>query len=473
MKRNSFPRVHPGTPFPRWGRGQGEGVSERTLNIVRRPGFSLIEMMIAIVLLGLGMVMVATMFPVAWTRARDVSDQTHLSTVAQAADATIGLLARVDGRNTEGSSFAGDLVFLLNDHYGFSQFPYAPGGIVSFSDTRVHAMSLENLLVVGSRRFVPDLPDDRKDIYFYVHPLHDLTAPEYVERMFISSQVRLESRVHPPMRSRKSRDLSQADNSWDEALDTRRYVWSVLHRLRSIVVPTALPSGLGSSGIPSPYFAEWEAYKGINVPREFDLYYVMLRRPQANLRYAQQDQRYAPDPLTFPPRPETPRALPPERDVIFPVPWRVQVFFRGPFAAPNSPDETGVPSEVEINPPAPDPRSAAFVVDMFPVGAWFVDELTGHVYRVTARRLSGPQQDHAYLTLDREILTNDLPDSTGLFPPAMPLFPALEHQLRTVWVYPPPSQALRADNANKDPIFAGPQPVVGMEMRSLTISPLD
>ncbi len=36
----------------------------------RVTAFSLMELMIGIVILGLGLVMVATMFPVAWTRAR-------------------------------------------------------------------------------------------------------------------------------------------------------------------------------------------------------------------------------------------------------------------------------------------------------------------------------------------------------------------------------------------------------------------
>lgn len=446
------------------------GIAQRAAPPARRHGFSLIEMMIAIVLLGLGMIMVATMFPVAWTRARDVSDATHLSSIVQAADATIGLLARVDGRDTEGSSFAGDLAFLANSQqYGFNAAP-CRGGIVTYADTRVHVMALENLTAVGMRRFVPDIPDDRRDMLFYIHPINDVGSPEYADRMFNASQVRLESRVHPPMRSRASRDFDQPDTAWDEALDTRRYVWAVLHRLRKRIGP--LPPTLGGPPPgPPACAAEREAENSINIPRELDLYYVMLRRPRANLRYVQQDQRYAPDPLVAPPRPETPRALPPERDVVFPVPWRVQLFFRGPFAAPNSPEESGVPSEIEVNPPAPDPRSAAFVVDMFPVGAQFVDELTGNMYRVTARRLSGAQQDHAYLTLDREILTTDVPDMNGFFPPAMPQMPALQNQLRTVWVFPPPSQAQRLENANKDPVFVGSQPVVGIEMRSLSISP--
>ncbi len=63
----------------------------------RRPGFSLLEIMIAIMIMGLGMVMVATVFPVSLGMARDTVRSDMAMVVADAAIAT--LKARVPGKS--------------------------------------------------------------------------------------------------------------------------------------------------------------------------------------------------------------------------------------------------------------------------------------------------------------------------------------------------------------------------------------
>jgi len=431
--------------------------------IIWHFAFSLIEMMIAIVILGLGMIMVATMFPVAWTRARQLSDQTNLSAVVEAADATVRLLARVDGVQASGSSFAGDLVFVLEDQMGMceSTNPLGPRGcLITISDTRVHAMNLENIGVTGMRRFASEFQPGKTEIDLI--ETEDNYTPEFAEVMFTSPQVRFESRVHPPIRSRVSRDFNESDLAWDDLLDSRRYAWAVLHRMRAII-----PPGADVNRDPPRFDAQWIAYNQKDFRREFDMYYVMLRRPQSSLRYAQQNSTWAPNPDNLPPRPIAPKAAPASQDLLFPVPWRVQLFFRGPFAAPGTPDETGIPSEVEVNPPAPDPATSPLVIDMFPIGAVFVDEITGSIYRVTQRRFAGPKQDHAFLTLDRQVLSTDMvpidPDCNG----------TTCWQLRTVWVFPPPVQAARSLLDPAVPVFEGGQPVVGIELRPLSIVPRD
>ena len=107
----------------------------------RSPAFSLIEMMIAIVILGLGLVMVATMFPIALGRARTLSEFTRQTAIANAAETTIGMLAQVDGLTLNAATFAGDLVY--------DAPPPPPNlnsvGLMARSDTRVHLLHMENL----------------------------------------------------------------------------------------------------------------------------------------------------------------------------------------------------------------------------------------------------------------------------------------------------------------------------------------
>ena len=135
-----------------------------------RSGFSLIEMMIAIVILGLGLVMVATMFPVAWDRARTLSEHTTEQTIASAAHARMEATLRPAGikmipnpslvqppyeiATIAPTSFAGDLLFdqalarsrLSNSYAAAEGFrgiipSYCDGPVMFYSDTRVHALN--------------------------------------------------------------------------------------------------------------------------------------------------------------------------------------------------------------------------------------------------------------------------------------------------------------------------------------------
>jgi len=139
-----------------------------------RSAFSLIEMMIAIVILGLGLVMVATMFPVAWDRARTLSEHTTEQTIASAAHARMEATLRPAGiklipnpspiqppyeiATIGGGSFAGDLLFDQTLSRGLLSIPtaaqvafqgiipsYCDGPLMFYSDTRVHVLNMENL----------------------------------------------------------------------------------------------------------------------------------------------------------------------------------------------------------------------------------------------------------------------------------------------------------------------------------------
>ena len=118
----------------------------------RHAGFTLLELMMAIVILGLGLVMVATMFPVAWTRARTMSETTARQTIVPTTESTLrGLVPVADASLTQGG-FAGDLVYVGD---------CSPGWIAAYSDTRVHALNMQNVRVGGGgkmRGFVAEDP---------------------------------------------------------------------------------------------------------------------------------------------------------------------------------------------------------------------------------------------------------------------------------------------------------------------------
>ena len=435
--------------------------------------------------------MVATLFPVAWTRARQLSEYTTQSAITENAGITMELMMAVGGLGTEAGSFAGDPI--VDPTFGPLRRP----------DFRVHALNMENILVSAPRSFTPDRQepeasaDARKNIgapWQLEHveatdilPMTDW--PDYVrEQVFTTGygrpQVSFEQRVYPPLRARRSDSITPEgefrpdlpDRQWDEALDMRRFALAVFHRLRK---PALEPVDLES--FPSDAEAATEF---VGKPREFDVYYVTLRRTQPSHRFAQQD----PD-LNRVPYPEAaavsprrgelrePRAMPADYDVLLPVPWRVQVAFPREDQLASVEREIlfgpprGVPTQIEVN--TENARTAAFVVDFFQPGTPFIDEVNGRVYRVVKRRLAGDALDEAYVTLDREVLVEDIDDGFYSADAADNHYRDWviqdDEYIRTVWVFPPPVQSTRI--GDDVPVFEGKQPVVGIENRTLVVSP--
>ena len=218
-----------------------------------RGGFSLIEMMIALTILGLGLVMVATLFPVAWTRARHLSEYTTQAAVTENVGMTMDLIMPVGGFGTGVGSFAGDAIM----HVDWDDLSVPP--VLLFKpDHRVHALHLENILVSDPRGFTPDRDDAlkssdaRKNVGapWQLEQVNDWRTalysslpgdwPDFMfEGAFGAPQLRFHQRVYPPLRARSvesvdSKGEFQADKpdpQWDEALDTRRFAWAVFHRL--------------------------------------------------------------------------------------------------------------------------------------------------------------------------------------------------------------------------------------------------
>ena len=419
--------------------------------------------MVALTILGLGLVMVATMFPVAWDRARKLSEVTTQTTVTNTTEQTLKLLVTVDGPNSRAGSFAGDL--LVYD-----------GQQIAVPDHRVHALFLENVLASTPGAFTPDRMEPAENVETAPWqlervetsvplPVLEDTYPEFFKNGFGGPQVRFEQRVYPPLRPRdvttvdNHGEFTEDDPQWDDALGTRRYAWAVLHRLR------AAESDPNNPELP---IVDTEA------PREFDIYHVTLKRARPTYRFAQQDsdQLKIPDPFD---RKKTyvPAALPPDHDVVLPVPWRVQVYFPDTLA-PKS-DPTGVPTEIQVN--TSKVPTGPFVVDFFRQGTPFIDERNGKVYRVVRRRFAGDDEDHAFLTLDQEVLLEDIDDGYYSGDPPDNHFEndildathESEELIRTVWVFPPPVEAGRL--SNRTPVFVGKQPVLSIEVRRLTVEP--
>ncbi len=451
----------------------------RDVSPPRQKAFSLLELMIAIVILGLGLIMVATMFPVAWQRARDMNEATVKLTIVESAQTTAKLLLKINGpgdRDNYGS-FAGDLLVLTDP----TRNPPPPpkNAVPTYADSFVHLLYMENLLVSGG--YTPDrsAPSKAVSAPWQLGPLLlNVASPSDLPASFFTSafgrpQIRFEARVFPPMQPRLNVDVDGSftgdDPAWENLFDATRHGFAIFHRLR-----TELDYLDKNTGLPDLN----KAKIAIQNPRVFDVYYVTLRRPGATLQYARQD----PNPKNIPAAMPTatavmPKALPIENDVLFPTPWRVQIYVppqtpdpANPYLQKRNNDETGIPSEVFVN----DPMflTSEFVVDFFQPGTQFIDEANGKVYRVADRRLetSSSGSEKAILTLDQEILLEDLDMGRVGPPPEIPDGTvAPEEALRNVWVFPPPLDGARLPDGT--PVFSGKPPVVDIDVRSLTFIP--
>ncbi len=477
--------------------------------------FSLVEMMIAIVILGLGLIMVATMFPVAWDRARTLSEFTVEQSAAAGAEATLESLLRPAGHRLvrivnpipttppfeelrlASGSLAGDLFFdptlpsrAIPAHRHLS--------ILAYADTSLHALNMENVLVTGEKvsenpwrlEFLTDLVRNRflfPDSRSYPSVDYERNRGEpFPDRLFYGGdnamsrlggtpQVRLWQRMYPPMDAPPAEtdaDYEARLEQWNEKLATRRFCWAVLHRLRSQIGPVPRVP-ISQAGVDQ---LVREAAAAMGITRTFDIYYVTLRRTKPTNRYARQDPAPAgiPNPFDYTSNtfPVSPAAMVADEDVMFPAAWRVQVEFP-PSLAPGV-NATGIPTEIQVPAMGLSGEAAKMLVQMFPAGTQFVDEITGNIYRVAKRRIADNVGEKSILTLDREVLAGDLDLPAGDprcddvdCQPGM-LVP--QELLRTVWVYPPAVD--RTQSApGPTPHFDGPPPVVDIQVGTLSISP--
>lgn len=496
-----------------------------------RRAFSLVELMIAIVILGLGLVMVATMFPVAWGRARDLGEFTQHQSITPLAENLAKALLHSPGPSNPitalptpvGVSFAGDLFY----HEAFAAAAVAaaantaatgvtPSPIPNPSpriavdpfnwpnDTWVHAVNMENIRVEDPGFVAEDPWQLERALDPMTDPSPNLD-PSVVERSYWNPQINVHQRIHPPLPQRRdimidsplrgtpndeTATFTGDDDSWDDRVGTRRFAWSLLHRLPTVLppppTPPSPPSPQGNAAAVNAAVAADAAAAASD--RVFDMYYVTLRRPQPTNRYARQDPTGGlPDPYDVTAAPVVPRARPPEDDVMLPVAWRVQVEFpetivrRFDMTTGIPVDSaTNIPTVVQVPPEAFTGSSEAkrMLVTMFPRGTKFIDEITGQIYHVSRIRVEEPLGEKVFLTLDREIFLEDVDFPVDINHPAgdprclgVCVVGNLdnEERIRAVWVYPPPVE--ERDPDNPFPVFSGNTPVVDIEVQTLTVTP--
>ncbi|MCO6439239.1 MAG: hypothetical protein J5J06_19275 [Phycisphaerae bacterium] len=445
--------------------------------------------MIAIVILGIGLIMVAAMFPIAWNRARNLAEFTTQQTLTATAEELCKLLLRVDGEQRDVGGFAGD----LSEHTTFGG-----GDFVACRDTRVHLLHMQNVSAStyeyvpaparSGNRDKPVAPPWRIEGMsqntgsFNLNPQLDLNWPNdaFFTHGFGAPQIRFEQRVYPPMQPYDSKKLEDntgqpdpnaPDINWENNLDARRYAFAVFHKLNTPLDPAICN--------PAPPADEIE--EGLEEEREFTMYYATLRRTRPTLRFAVQDPSKVPDPQD-PARPVEVEPLPSDDDVLFPEPWRVQVYFQ-PAEDETKPvgfeiwgsddpailglkyeEGSGLPTVAQIN--HPDYPTGPLTIDFFERGTVMIDERNGQLYEVTeVRRVGSGQQELGLLTLDREIVVKDLDDSPFNGSNG---FLDQDEALRTVWVFPPP-----IERDGQSYAFTGGSPVVGIDIGSLFVAPGD
>ncbi len=576
-----------------------------------RHGFSLVELMIAIIILGLGLVLVASMFPIAWRRAVQLNDFTNTTSCTDAAEAAVKVLCRIysyDDNNTPGNladdivtptGFIGDYSVWSTDAANAPVTSLEPlpgdavGSLPLIPVFRVRPLLLENAhfeITDATSVANPnvhsnltqtepvDFPDlTTRYVDFTGAPVWELPPVPTAPALVTAPQVALWERVFPAMSRWEwngNATLTPAESAklaqWKQELESRRFAWGVLYKLdfpRTSPDPAPQPTpvpGEDANEIPLPLVCIVDGGDGASssdptdpasndvktghsdpgavvvspgidgvfslstvpmgddvlggrgqlpssaAPRTFTLYYVTLKRTDPTQRFAVQSVVNM-NPLPFQVNPASPMpsnesttALPtppgvtlgdpaPQyRDVMFPVPWRVQIKVNanvtpaGTWLAPS-----GIPSTAVVPDPSVGGLSAGQrrqMVAMFPVGQVFIDEVSGEVYRVTRRVLGESSSgsgvlDEATLTLDKEIqLHVDTIDdaSNGDFthpnwgnwtldPDPDGNGPMTAEDSRVVWVYPPAIER-RGNNVNNAD-FVGPSPVAGLEIRKLQLKP--
>ncbi|NOT00320.1 MAG: hypothetical protein HOP29_06795 [Phycisphaerales bacterium] len=420
-------------------------------------------MMIAIAILGMGLLLAATMFPAGWLRARELAEFTSQVNAAESAMTTLQLMTRVAGPVTPPtapptyteSSFLGD-------------FP--PNGPL-VPDKSVHVLHVENMLID------PDAPQVVANDPLWPEGFLHTSGPAFDNQMFAIQtdetevnwwatvlptvpptvppkvQVPFQDRLIPPMPRRgKAADIppptatwttAQRLEQWDKQLSGRRFAWAMLYRFDEIAADPL-------------------------ETRSMTVYVVTLRRTRPNQRFARQDPQLG---AAMPDAKWTmPKALSFEDDVAFPVAWLVQLTVEGNWNAGGVPLQyTAVPSEALANPVPPVPESR-LIAQMLLSGSRLIDYKNGNIYEVTSHRFTGGGSafdQQATVTLDRQVVVADVDDDPVGAPGHDVADP--DEYVRLFWVFPPSVERNRPEDGFVT--FEGPQPVVGIETRQVFMAP--
>ena len=482
--------------------------------VARRSAFSLAEMMIAVVILGIGLLITSSMFPIAWYKARDVAEFTNVTAATDAADVSTELFFKTAPYASWQSRF------FPGDWYPPISFSTAAddSDATLFPDTHVHAYNLGNYLVGYLEEEVdPFEPTETIMVSDQTWTLDDilydsLSDPNVVQNVKANelylAEIKPNARVVPPIDARPTPDDADdvLDNLWYEKFNNRRYCWSVLYRFSDM-------PGIDGNVTDSPWFGCRQIVTGcdtaatqlrdrLNGSRRLSIYYVTMKRP-VGARYARQvgyTRVGASGSWPVTARLDQPRARPPAEDVLLPSPWRIQATLLT-VPADREAVPTGVPSEIAVD--------DEVLFSMLQVDSTLIDDRTGQVFTITARRDVENQPNQAVFTLNAEYTGRDIyaadytpfpadagpfslprtalnvnwiaywdfqhclrdkdcsdPDSTNF---DLDTYWEDEPEIRTYWIFPPPVEATRLSNGV--PLFEDSQPVVGVEVRQMVIEP--
>jgi hypothetical protein len=478
------------------------------------------EMVFAIFILGLGLLFTSSMFPIAWFKAREVAEVTTAQSSAAAGRDAFMRVAKINNESDLGkvAPDTPSTAFFENDWT--PAIPGVPLEPLVFPNTRVHALNLANYL--AEDRFAIEEQDDIEggsalmpvadnswrlsDQLAYTLGNNSVALASLwqsipvVENRIYVTKTSPQDRLVPQMNSVRPNPIDTAAVAlWDEQFEGRRYCWSVLYRFSDMYGPDPDPNWAGPP-IPIQNNPTMDQLAGsLKQPRSVTAYYVTLKRPD-EARYARQVGIDGSSGVwNSSSRMHQPRALPSNKDVLMPSPWRVKA------SLVTVPDYgvgvTGIPSEIRVN--------DIVLANMLSPKTILIDDRNGQVYRITQRRDTNDQAI-VVLGLDKEYSYRDI------YLPRHETFPAndvafeenwtreweweklacdeldlndtsdpIVNQCRSIsvfgnsyddlrkdryyWVFPPPVEAVRAGTGV--PIFAGSPPVVDIETRQVVLRP--
>ncbi|MBN1488566.1 MAG: prepilin-type N-terminal cleavage/methylation domain-containing protein [Phycisphaerae bacterium] len=441
-----------------------------------QSGFSLAELMVAIIILGIGMTMVATVFPVAIRMSGDTVQMSIAHAASDAALATVQIRVPV-AYNLNGDMDADDLhlfdpssppplywpepaTFTEVSGWDGDVYVGTAGGIPpgnAVEATRwAFALWMQNLPAdwrTAPFAGIADL-DERPPVPDFTGPpflLSDVTNPSRLPC------VSLFDRVYPPVavEVKYNRTLAGWDTTDPNLVDptdpgniasildhvrsgelaSRRYAWHVLHRRRAVTTA--------------------------NETRSLILTIVVTHRADLGARFARQYIPLPPPPFTpadipdgttgtWPLAPEDPSLGPPSPDTLFPQMWLVRL--------------------TEVNPSTGQLTCTRAVADLLPTSSTFIIARTppynpmtqpdpemfgfgaGMPHKVIRRLEYPPYTPPGDLTVLEIAKTEFMPP-----PPAMANV--------AVWVIPPPIE--RIGNASYR--FGDRSPVIGTFLREVDL----
>jgi len=482
--------------------------------------FSMTELLIAVVILGIGLLITSSMFPIAWYKARDVAESAVIPSMANAGEVALELQCRPARPQFNPSSPVYTSSFFPGDW--FPAIAGAPDLAAVYPDTHVHVLNAGNYLADTGEDFIDDsgtlvpVADDgwklednldyRMDnapqaVWFRDHALYAL-----------GPQVRAHTRLALPLEARPlavNNPEASVVNLWEEKFELRRHCWAVLYKFNelpglSYSVFAQDLNGDGNPLDPQDLARKYQlAGQDLKQPRSVTAYIFTLKRP-VGARYVRQlgyDPSSASSKPIDPAEPEAAPNTPSDpTDVRLPVPWR----FEATLVALPSASVPGVPSEIFVPYEAPSGKRN-IMADVLDVDFVLLDDRTGQIFRITNRRENAKPTgqtkvgvvftlDHDYTVDETENVPNYEPDlenssitaavrarynwasigewqRTGCADDSsLPACGALREdqpEQRRYWVFLPPADAVRG--ANDTPVFNGSQPVVGVEVRQVAL----